>query len=122
MGGGGNESRFSTPFHLSLHAGHTSEKDLLKKWKDIKNIYNFNFQIYIRPHDHQLRHRHMGGAGLVTLIGDAHVQRPTMKNRHQTHKSKVITIRNMPPAVKRMGREFRILQRYCLTVQHSPFS
>ena len=36
MGGGGNESRFSTPFHLSLHAGHTPEKDLFKKWKDIK--------------------------------------------------------------------------------------
>ena len=34
--GGCNESRFSAPFHLSLHAGHTSEKDLLKKWKDIK--------------------------------------------------------------------------------------
>ena len=29
-------------------------------------------------HDHQLRHRHEGGASLVTLIGDAHVHSPTM--------------------------------------------
>ena len=101
---------------------HPGER-LVQEMERYQEEINFNSQINVRPHDHQLRHRHMGGAGLVTLIGDAHVQRPTMKNRHQTHKSKVITIRKIPPAVKRMGREYRILQRCCLiTGQQSPFS